>query len=694
MSSYYDDETFEEPPVPDLSTAAATAPVAASESTHIRQTRLPRPAGTTNTKHVRTQHHRKHKQNHVPPSPSSTLRIYGPEGSEDDVAHSGAATGDAIRKARKKSVCKEPAGFVPHLPAAKIYSPNKKPKAATLVAPAVASHRAPGMGGQKPKQKRPAPPPPAALPPPPVPKRALSTVVNPAQLTNANFEEIAKLVAVIDAQKERIRGLTDANKTMKIVKQRQDKALQQMGKQQATFPNLVKQLTDEIRTLKYDRQRTREALTEKFHESLQKHAENVKLRLALVEARKADLELRMSQQRSAEAKGVPVGRGRGRGDQPRGAEHPAHARVGRGGGRVAAKVNKSTDGVGKHSVGPAVQVSLPAARLVHEKKELSRACPHPAPQRQTMVAASQSSSAPPRDPPHRGADSRAELHNDERDESVSSESDDDKAPNDRAPAAALPATSPAVSDTASTAAEPAYGSDFESDGPDDNDVDRVPEQSADDIVDETPTPVVDENTDADNDDDAAYASDFEPAETPTAEVVDSADEIGNEYDNDEFDMAAFAPTAADRAYLSQLGVDVPSPVPPPPPPVHNDPTPVALSERKNATLSANADSAAPSTIHKPNLFARPAPELSVSPPLQRQQPQQGKSELPSLNATVADQAPPRAQQQERQQQLPTQHKLDFLSSSTFGPAAVGAGTGSVATAYPSWLRGPAEAASS
>ncbi|KAJ3145018.1 hypothetical protein HDU89_007632 [Geranomyces variabilis] len=682
MSSYYDDETFEEPPVPDLSTAAA-APVAASESTRIRQTRLPRPAGTTNTKNVRKQHHRKHKQNHMPRSPSSTLRIYGPEGSGDDVAHPGAATGDATRKARKKSVCKEPAGFVPDLPAAKIYSPNKKPKAAALVAPAAAPHRAPGLGGQKPKQKRPAPPPPAAPSPPTAPKRALSTVINPAQLTNASFEEIAKLVAVIDAQKERIRGLTDANKTMKIVKQRQDKALQQMGKQQATFPNLVKQLTDEIRTLKYDRQRTREALTEKFHESLQKHAENVKLRLALVEARKAELELRMSQQRTVEAKGVPVGCGRGRGEQPRGAELPAHARVGRGGGRVAAKVNKSTDGVGKHFVKPAVRASVPAARLVHEKKEVSRASPHPAPQRQPMVAASQSSSAPPRDPPHRGANSRADQHNDERDESLSSESDDEVVPNDRAPAAALPATSPAVSDTASTASEPAYGSDFESDGPDDHDVDRVPEQSADDIVD-----------DADNDDDAAYASDFEPAETPTAEVVDSADEMDNEYDNDEFDVAGFVPTAADRAYLSQLGVDVPSPVPPPPPPVHNGPAPVALSESKNATLSASADSAAPSTIHKPNLFARPAPELLVSPPLQRQQPQEGKPELPSVTPTVADQTPPRPQQQERQQQLPTQHKLDFLSSSTFGPAAVGAGTGSVTTAYPSWLRGPAEAASS
>ncbi|KAJ3182104.1 hypothetical protein HDU87_000451 [Geranomyces variabilis] len=688
MSGYYDDEAFEDPPESYPSTVAVTS-VAAAESTRIRQTRLPRPAATTTTKHIhKHHHHHKHKQNHAPLSPSSTLRIYGPEGSEDDVAHSGAAARDATRTARKKSIPKEPPGFVPDLPAAKIYSPNKKPTAASLVAPAAAAHRTPGMGGQKTKQKKRSvpPPPPAAPAPPAAPKRALSTVVNPAQLTNANFEEIAKLVAVIDAQKERIRGLTDANKTMKIVKQRQDKALQQMGKQQATFPNLVKQLSDEIRTLKYDRQRTREALTEKFHESLQKHAENVKLRLALVEARKAELELRMSQQRTAEAKGVPAGRGRGRGEQPRGAGHAARGRgrEGRGGGG-ATKVGKSTAPDAKPSVGQRVHASLPAAPVVHGKKETSRITPHASSRRQPSVAASQSSPVPLRESPHRGADSRAKQHNDNHDSSSSDESDHESVPHDRAPAAALVHASSPVSDTDSTASEPAYGSDFESDGDVDDDAKPAPEQSVDDI---TPTPVVDDTADAD------YASDFDPAETPTVDVVDSAEEIDSGNDNDELDMAGFVPTAADRAYLSQLGVEVPSPTPPPP--VHNDPTPVAFPLMKSAILSASADSAAPSTIHKPNLFARPAPELSVSPPLQRQGPQQEKTEPNFVTSTIVDQTFPRPKQSERQQQLPTQHKLDFLASSTLGHAVGGPGTGSAAAAaaYPSWLRGPAEAASS
>ncbi|KAJ3153352.1 hypothetical protein HDU86_005310 [Geranomyces michiganensis] len=756
-ANYYEDEEFENPPPPTPRTATTGMLVAAAAddktpaSTHIRQTRLPRPAATTTTTTTtnathppaRKHHHHRHKHTQpdhdvVPPSPASTLRIYGPEGSEDDLA---------VSAVRKRRVTKE---RPPDLPAAKVYNPVRKPSVTLSGIPAAATtttsrHAAAvnNNGGKKTKQnkKKAAALPQPAAPPPAPPARTLSTVVNPAQMTNnANFEQIAKLVAVIDAQKERIRTLADANKTMKIVKQRQDKALQQMGKQQAAFPNLLKQLTDEIRTLKYDRQRTREALTEKFHESLQKHAENVKLRLALVEARKAELELRMGAQKQqrvgggGEAKSVAApGRDRGIREQQRSPPPPRGTRGGRGG---AAK-NVRNDTSSKHWSNAAdVQVSSRAPAAVREKKESSRAPPPraratkhqqaPVAALPTFAGASKPPSFPPPPVHHRTHDDRSESRISEyHDVSLDEESAPLPPSEPSAPSVHAPQS---VSDTASTASEPAYGSDFEDDDDDDTGDDddddkqpREPKETADDIIDETPTtPVNHSNTDIDVDDDA-YASDFE---TSAADLVVDAE--GNNYDdnyadgdndNDDIpDMTGFVPTAADRAYLSQLGVSLPSQALPSQERNHLAPVGVQ-QEITGPTLSASADSAAPSTIHKPNLFARPAPESlsssaaslsSPSSPQPRQQPQQNVQRNEFKVVTPTDLNPRAAERYEQQQQQQhhiqkhapqppqPQHKLDFLAPASFGAAAAkaaGAAGAAATPAYPSWLRGPAEAAS-
>ncbi|TPX61417.1 hypothetical protein SpCBS45565_g07264 [Spizellomyces sp. 'palustris'] len=108
--------------------------------------------------------------------------------------------------------------------------------------------------------------------------RPRPTGINPASLAAAaNFDEIARLVRIIDEQKVQIAKLCEERRTMKIVTQRQDKAIQQMGKEQGELPALVRSLNDELRVLKTERQRDKERLGHIERNAQAQVAENVRL---------------------------------------------------------------------------------------------------------------------------------------------------------------------------------------------------------------------------------------------------------------------------------------------------------------------------------------------------------------------------------------------------------------------------------
>ncbi|KAI9091768.1 ciliary protein causing Leber congenital amaurosis disease-domain-containing protein [Phlyctochytrium arcticum] len=101
---------------------------------------------------------------------------------------------------------------------------------------------------------------------------------NVATLTAAgNFDEIARLVGIIDEQKIQIAKLVEERKTMKIVTQRQDRALQQMSKDQTELPKLVRSLNDELRVIKTERSRDRERAAQVERNAQLQVEENVRL---------------------------------------------------------------------------------------------------------------------------------------------------------------------------------------------------------------------------------------------------------------------------------------------------------------------------------------------------------------------------------------------------------------------------------
>ncbi|KNC97533.1 uncharacterized protein SPPG_07008 [Spizellomyces punctatus DAOM BR117] len=113
---------------------------------------------------------------------------------------------------------------------------------------------------------------------PPYSSRPRPAGINPASLAAAaNFDEIARLVGIIDEQKVQIAKLYEERRTMKIVNHRQDKAIQQMGKEQGDLPALVRSLNDELRVLKTERLRDKERLGHIERNAQAQVAENVRL---------------------------------------------------------------------------------------------------------------------------------------------------------------------------------------------------------------------------------------------------------------------------------------------------------------------------------------------------------------------------------------------------------------------------------
>ncbi|KAJ3009191.1 hypothetical protein HKX48_008104 [Thoreauomyces humboldtii] len=112
--------------------------------------------------------------------------------------------------------------------------------------------------------------------------RARASAVNPAHLTGAsNFDAIAKLVAIIDDQKLQLAKLAEDQKTGRIVKQRQDKAIQQMTKAQGDFPRLVASLNEEIRALKAERALDKKKMATISHNAQSQAEENFRIRSLL-----------------------------------------------------------------------------------------------------------------------------------------------------------------------------------------------------------------------------------------------------------------------------------------------------------------------------------------------------------------------------------------------------------------------------
>ncbi|KAJ3090022.1 hypothetical protein HK102_004894 [Quaeritorhiza haematococci] len=89
-----------------------------------------------------------------------------------------------------------------------------------------------------------------------------STAMSPQKraVFESHFEEMAKLVAVVDEQKAQIKKMTEELKTSKIVCQRQEKALQQMQKESDDLPMLIHSLSEEVRILKAERKSYQEKI--------------------------------------------------------------------------------------------------------------------------------------------------------------------------------------------------------------------------------------------------------------------------------------------------------------------------------------------------------------------------------------------------------------------------------------------------
>ncbi|KAI8826921.1 uncharacterized protein EV422DRAFT_17594 [Fimicolochytrium jonesii] len=112
--------------------------------------------------------------------------------------------------------------------------------------------------------------------------RAPAVATSSRSTVPTNFDDIAKLVAVIDEQRVTIAKLKDELRTSRIVAQRQEKAIQQLNKDQNDFPRLYSHLNTEIRGLKLEKRRDRANFEQLSHNAQSQVAENVRLR-ALVQ---------------------------------------------------------------------------------------------------------------------------------------------------------------------------------------------------------------------------------------------------------------------------------------------------------------------------------------------------------------------------------------------------------------------------
>ncbi|KAJ3286086.1 Lebercilin [Borealophlyctis nickersoniae] len=162
---------------------------------------------------------------------STTLRLYGMGGSQTDLA--GLESGVPKTGPNKRTARRSRPSLIP-------------------IAPTPTSGAAPAAGGAGPR-------------------------IRPVPSNNVNFEEMDRLIHIIDEQKLKIQELMEERKTLKIITQRQEKAIQRMDKDQGDLPRMVRTLTEEVRGLKIERERTRDRLAAAERSSQTQLDENIRL---------------------------------------------------------------------------------------------------------------------------------------------------------------------------------------------------------------------------------------------------------------------------------------------------------------------------------------------------------------------------------------------------------------------------------
>jgi Ciliary protein causing Leber congenital amaurosis disease len=71
-----------------------------------------------------------------------------------------------------------------------------------------------------------------------------------AHLASASFEEINRLTQKVSEQKFEIDSLNKELRTLKMVSSKQERALNQMDKETADFPHMMRVMTEELRVSK------------------------------------------------------------------------------------------------------------------------------------------------------------------------------------------------------------------------------------------------------------------------------------------------------------------------------------------------------------------------------------------------------------------------------------------------------------